>query len=78
MKVWHVFRTDGYVGYDEYDGHIVAADTKEEVIDLLNERFSYTADRHGNISFWGTISRTPYKIEEVAERGIVLSSFNAG
>lgn len=36
MKVWHVFRTDGAIGYDEYDGHIVAADTQEEVVNILN------------------------------------------
>jgi hypothetical protein len=78
MKVWHVFRTDGSIGWDEYDGHIVAADTKEEVIDLLNERFRYTTDRHGTPNWWGTIGGVDWKIEKVTERGVVLSSFNAG
>ena len=78
MKVWHVFRTDGNFGYDEYDGHIVAADTQEEVVSMLDKKFSGYFDRPSG-SWWADANgKATWEIEEITEPGVVLSSFNAG
>lgn len=66
--------------YDEYDSVVVAAESKEEALDMLKY------DEDSSRIYIGDEKCAPYfyrhqgkiKIEEITEKGVVLSSFNAG
>lgn len=77
--IWMVYRTDR-IGYDEYDAHIVVADTKEEATEILNKEFSYL----GSTPNWW-VDGSPKDVEvhfenlsERKEKDVIMSSFNAG
>ena len=73
MNIYLLERT-GRVGYDEYDGFVIAADTETEARSLCD------SGDEGDI--WGNqldVSCTLIgEASENWERGIVLGSFNAG
>ena len=68
MKIWIVSR-DEYK-YDEYDSHVVRAETAAEAIELVR------SDRYSEHEDWSS----PQVIELLrdGEPSIVHSSFNAG
>lgn len=72
MKLWLLTRT-GDIGWDEYNGKVVRAETEFQARDIANQR---TGDE-GKI--WGHI--TLVKCEEIPIDGAareILASFNAG
>jgi len=74
--LWKV--TPDYIDYDLHDGSILVADTKEEAERFANEEFSNehfdAAWKDGKPQVW-----TAWLIEiETLEKGILLSSYNAG
>jgi hypothetical protein len=70
MKVWVLKTKSKHVGYDEYDAHVVVAETEGEARALCP-----WADEGG---IW--IDRELSSCEELvpSHAGVILSSFNAG
>ena len=72
MKIYLVTRTDR-VGYDEYDGVVVVAESPEDAMKQIDERHSNVFGELGNDY------PKNMNVEEIKmDRGIVLESFNAG
>jgi hypothetical protein len=76
MNLYLVERDDW--GYDEYDGFVVAANTEEEAMALINKEH----DPERNFSDWPNVgNKTIEKIgttDSYTEPEIILDSFNAG
>lgn len=75
MKLWLLNRTDN-IGYDEYAGYVIAAETENEarLIAAVNH-----ADE-GSEVWEGQLTCTAECIADATNReaGIILESFNAG
>lgn len=69
-KLWLVSRT-GRIGWDEYDAHVVRAETE---LDALRNALTKTGEE--GESGWVTCNITEIPLD--GEDEIILSSFNAG
>ena len=68
-KIFKVERTDS-ISYDEYDSCVIIANSKEEVIELINSN---------SISYYDRGKRTITEIDlNTVSSCLLVSSFNAG
>ncbi len=76
MKLWLVSRNDEDMIYDAYDGHVIAAESEEEA-----RAFAAQGAADEGKEVWSDGEKVKCELigETLgADKGVVLSSFNAG
>lgn len=73
MKIYLVTRID-HVGMDEYDAFVVQAETREEALELCQEK----TDSYYMFFTYANAVIKPIGHSNGGKKGIILGSFNAG
>lgn len=82
MNIYMVERTDGRVGYDEYDAFIVAAEDEADAV-KFHPNGDEQVEPDPPYGSWPA-DRVTFSVKLIGEaapgieRGVVLASFNAG
>ena len=71
MRIWLVKQTD-HIGYDEYEGFVIRAESKERIIELVESDEGLEINSFANMNYDIT------EIKADGEEKIILDSYNAG